>query len=247
MIRVISENCITNLWKTHFQKTKRPPNRTIFPNILSQSLQAVDSLDRQRRLDGSYHLCTVQPLCTHQGGLRVNLQRLQGVEEIELSQKTYTSELCKKVEWLLKKQKYPEALDCCDEILKFEPENLEVIRHKACALGSLSRLEEELQCFTEILEHDPCNYDTLYWKADLLYCLKRYQESLEFYDKTLAVDKNDVDSLKGKARVFNKIGKYEQAKILSEKALDVCPKDSDALFLRNCAIDNLGKNWGLYS
>ena len=152
---------------------------------------------------------TICVLCNHHALIRVGydgsvLLVRSGGDRIV--QKSGHKPLCKKAE-SLSQHKYPEVLDCCNEILKDEPKNLDVKRHKGYSLAKLGRNEEALKCFDEILEQEPRNFDVLFFKAETLNSLHRNQESLEFYDKTLEIDNNDSDSLTGKASILNKIGK----------------------------------------
>ena len=73
--------------------------------------------------------------------------------------------------------RHEEAIACCDEAIKLDPENYYALSWKATGLGSLEKYEEAIACYDKLIMLDPEDTIAWYHKGDSLKELGRVEEA----------------------------------------------------------------------
>ena len=91
----------------------------------------------------------------------------------------------------MERLEYENALKCLDRVLKFEPENIEILHSKGVVLKKLGKFEESIKSFDKVLDLDKNVITALNNKGVILSELGHNQDALKCYDKVIKM-KTDI-------------------------------------------------------
>jgi len=144
------------------------------------------------------------------------------------------------------KGKLPEtAISYCDKALEIEPENIDALFEKSCALFISGKAEETKQYINKILEIDPNEIDALTLLGDLNAALGDSNETIKTFDKILELDPKNISVWEKKVDHLYRTGNYEQTVLECEKLLKIDPENYYCTNYKKHAsewIDNMKKN-----
>ncbi|OWT32406.1 hypothetical protein BGI41_07825 [Methanobrevibacter sp. 87.7] len=97
-----------------------------------------------------------------------------------------------KAQFLIKFEKFEEALKYLDKSLKLRPKDILALNLKAFVLYNLCDYETSLKYFNKTIKLDNLNYDAWKFKAQILYMLNEDEKSMKAFQKTLSIDNSDL-------------------------------------------------------
>ena len=122
-----------------------------------------------------------------------------------------------------------DALFFCDEVLRFEPNNIEGLITKGTALILLEKYNRSILAFDKTLELEPLNVDALGGKGVSLLALGEDEKALTYITTALEFEPDNIYSLVGKASFLEKQGYFMKAIIEYDKVMEVDPEHDFAL------------------
>lgn len=148
---------------------------------------SLDELKEQRqKLESKYTRFMEAGQAQRAEMVKMHLEYVQEVEaQKERTRKIDVQEWLDKGGKLFKEDRYEEALSCCDEALRIDPQDASAWHNKGMALGNLGRYEEVLSCCEEALRIDPQYPYAWAGKGVALYNLGRYEEAIVCFDNGL--------------------------------------------------------------
>lgn len=161
---------------------------------------------------------------------------------------------------LADKGRYEEAIECYDEFLKINPDDVDAWYNEGNLLEKMGRPKEAVKCYDEVTEIDSKHAIAWCNKGRALLSLGRSQEALECYDEATkqAMDLPPADLLAfgvepgfpeawaGKGICLFNLGQYGEALKCANEALKINPSDKFARDLKkrlaNLVEGNVGMN-----
>jgi tetratricopeptide (TPR) repeat protein len=146
-------------------------------------------------------------------------------------------------------KKTPEdALECCKNALKLNPQNAEAWILKAEILWYLDKIDEAIQCCDKAVELDPRNGDAWSWKGAIFSNnLKNYDDANQYYEKAFncydaKIGENQFNSeaWRGKGQTFVRVGKNVEAIECYRRAVELDPQYLDAWERMGATFNYLG-------
>ena len=110
---------------------------------------------------------------------------------------------------LKENEKYQEAIDVYDNILKYDNQNYESIVYKADCLKQLNKPDLAYDYYLKSLDINDKNIDVLISIAEVCDIKKDYELSLDYYQKALTIKNKNLDVLLGKIRVLSQLNRFE--------------------------------------
>lgn len=95
--------------------------------------------------------------------------------------------LMKEVYKLHSEGKYPEALKCCDELLKTDLDYIDAWCNRGIILQKLEKHNEAITSFDKAIKLDPENLESWYSKGLTLGLLNQNEEALRCFEKALEI------------------------------------------------------------
>lgn len=124
--------------------------------------------------------------------------------------------------------RYQDAVDVFDQVLRVEPDNLNLQVGKSGALRRLGRTDDARAILDEVLDRNPVHSAALLTKAQLLSETGDLSGALAALDALLAVHVGDSDALLERGDVLMRMGRTADAQASYEAALKLNPDDLDA-------------------
>lgn len=143
---------------------------------------------------------------------------------------------------LAKLGKFKEAILCCDDILKINSQDIDVLFAKASYLGKLGQFKKSIPIYSEILEIQPENYDALCNKATALSEIEEMEESMSYFEKALTINPNDLEMVYNKGVVLQKLGDVSNAIVLFEQVINSKPDHYDSFYAKGVTLE-MQKNY----
>ena len=112
---------------------------------------------------------------------------------------------------LIGEAQYEEAIACCDEAIRLDPENSRTWYGKGASLNLLKRHEEAITCFDEAIRLDPEFLDTWNGKGIALGESSRHIEAIACFDEAIRLDPEFSDAWYGKGIGLESIGRDKEA------------------------------------
>ena len=122
---------------------------------------------------------------------------------------------------LLEKDLYNEALQCFNESLKNDPDNMYALMGKAYSLNQLKKHEEAIEIMNNCIRKDPTNEISRYIKAEIMKDSGQFEIALKLYELLLKGKPNDEEYLIGKAESLKLLGRGYEAEIMFEQFLNL--------------------------
>jgi len=115
--------------------------------------------------------------------------------------------------------RWEDALKCCDEATKIDPNSKKAWYNKGVILEKLERLPDALDSYEKAILIDKYYILPWYGKGVILGKQKKYKDELSCYENALKIDMEFIPALFGKATALDDLGEYESALIYHDKAL----------------------------
>ncbi len=140
-----------------------------------------------------------------------------------------------------KKNNNKVAKDLYNQILKINPNLVEVHNN----LGFIFRLEGQIdkakECYKKALKINP-NFISAHQNLGLIFQkLGNYEEAKKCYEKVISIKPDLINIQYNLGLVFQKLGNYEEAKKCYEKVININPKIAEAHNNLGIVYANLGK------
>lgn len=141
----------------------------------------------------------------------------------------------------LEDEKYNEALDCYNDLLELDPNNVYSLNAKASILVHFKRWNQAIKCYDKLIELNPTCLEPWLGKAFISSNMEMYEEALNYFDKALELQPDNIRTLKEKGKLLNDLERFDEATTCFDKALAVNPNESSILSLRADALSGLRK------
>lgn len=128
------------------------------------------------------------------------------------------------------KGEFENAIDCFDQLLANDPDNIELIYGKASALLENENYEKAIEFFDDILKIDENYVDAICAKGVALMGLDKLQEAEKYFDKALFLDPNHLLSLFNNANLLFDSENFSEALEYYQKTVDLAPDFVNAWF-----------------
>ena len=124
--------------------------------------------------------------------------------------------------------KYKEAIECCDEVLKHNSQDVDTLRTKSLSLGKLGKYEEGIEHINAAIKIAP--QDEFIWamKGVFLVNWGKYNETIEFCEEALKLNPQNATALATKGKALLMLGNRQGLDYITE-ALNIDPQNVSAL------------------
>ena len=119
---------------------------------------------------------------------------------------------------------FENALACCNEILKNNPDDSLSLRSKSESLFYLQKYKDVIECCNHFLEKKT-DHEIIIFKSMALSELGEYEDAIKCCDEAIN-NSSSSDVFHAKATLLEKIGKYEEAIKCYEQALEFGTEDN---------------------
>mgnify|MGYP002854055444 FL=1 len=150
-------------------------------------------------------------------------------------------ELLNEANKLFLKKLFRDSLPIYDEILKSEPENIDVINNKGYALSKMKNYDEAILCYDKGLKINPTEKCLLINKISALRKKGKFDNALELCNLILKNDKSENVALYHKLRILYSMKKFTESINICDKLLGLYPNNGDVLFDKSCNYAALGE------
>ena len=204
---------------------------------------SLDELQEQKkRLESKYISFTEIGRVREAEMVKMHLEYVQEVaDQKEKARQIEVQEWLEKGGKFFDEGKYEEAITCCEEALRLNPQCAHAWYNKGAALANLGRYEEALSCFEKALRLKPQYANVWYNKGAALTNLGRYEEALTCYEEALQLNPQDADAWSNKGAALYNLGQYEEAITCFEEALRLNLQYVHAWNNKGAALANLGR------
>jgi len=134
---------------------------------------------------------------------------------------------------------YVKAIQCYEEVLRTEPNNIEALNMIGYALNSIGKNTEAVDVFERVLEIDPKNIHALITQAAVHVRLQNSHIALERINEALQIEPDNSDILFWKAMALAALKKDEDAIIFYDKVLKNDSEHSEAIFRKGVSLFHL--------
>lgn len=141
-------------------------------------------------------------------------------------------------------KKYPEAIECFDEVLKINHQNPEAWYQKGLTLAESDpqKNTEALACYDQTLNFNPQHKDAWYNKGLLLKKFSNDTEAVKCFDSVLQLDPQNIKVWNYKGLSLSKLGKTAEAIKHYEYCLNINPQYKEAWVNKSISLKKQGKN-----
>ena len=150
-------------------------------------------------------------------------------------------ELLNEANKLFLKKLFRDSLPIYDEILKSEPENIDVINNKGYALSKMKNYDEAILCYDKGLKINPTEKCLLINKISALRKKGKFDNALELCNLILKNDKSENVALYHKLRILYSMKKFNESINICDQLLELYPNNGDVLFDKSCNYAELGE------
>ena len=129
---------------------------------------------------------------------------------------------------LYKLERFHEAIEAFDRLLRRAPNSLIAHNEKAAALGELGAYDEAILHVEKALKIDPQYPEALLNKANILFKMAKYEVALKLYQQTLTLSQNLPEAYLGWGNALGRLNRHNDALAAYDKALALKPKFTKA-------------------
>jgi tetratricopeptide (TPR) repeat protein len=136
---------------------------------------------------------------------------------------------------------YEDAIRSFDEVIKYEPDNIDAWYFRGTALNDLERYEDAIASFDRAIQHKPEDHHSWYLRGMVLIHLKRYEDAIVSFDEAIKYEPEHYYSWHFRGIALVNLGRYEDAVTSLDKAIKY---ESDSYYswhFRGNALANLGR------
>jgi len=151
-------------------------------------------------------------------------------------------------EWISKSDslaalgRYREALQCCGQALKLEPDNIAAFSNQAYVYGLMAQPAEALRCSEQALQIDPQFAPAWTNKGFALAAVEQYEQAIECFNQSIKIDAKQTDAWFDKGDCLIHLHRLEEALYCYYQALMIDPNDVDILFNQGMVLAELGRH-----
>ena len=124
--------------------------------------------------------------------------------------------------------RYEEALECFDNIIKMNPGDHNILERRACVLDRLDRKEDALLCFKNVLELNPESVCAWYGIATILSEVENYDAALECYNKAVQLEPRYEEAWYRVGELLRILDEIEKANQCFSWILEINPNNEKA-------------------
>ena len=137
---------------------------------------------------------------------------------------------------------FENALACCNDILKNNPDDNSSLHSKSESLLYLKRYWDVIGCCDQFLEKK-IDHEIIIFKSVALSDLGRYEDAIKCYDQALEFGTEDnVDVLADKMSALAYVDRYEDAIKCCDQILKIGDNDELAFGIKSMALSELGRH-----
>ena len=151
------------------------------------------------------------------------------------------TELLNEANKLFLKKMFRDSLPIYDEILKSDPENIDVINNKGYALRKMKNYDEAILCYDKGLKINPTEKCLMVNKISALRKKGSLDDALELCNLILESNKFENVALYHKLRILYSMKKFNESINICDKLLELYPDNGDVLFDKSCNYAELGE------
>jgi tetratricopeptide (TPR) repeat protein len=142
-----------------------------------------------------------------------------------LPEKIWSAELnsilFEKAHILIRLFEYEKALECVNEIIEINPQQILVWNLKACLLGQLGYYEKALKCVDKSLDFNSKFYQALDTKGYILLKSGKPKDALKFYQQAVQINPEFIYAYYYKGQVHECLEQYSEALKCYDKVLEL--------------------------
>jgi len=142
-------------------------------------------------------------------------------EPVDRQDKPEITELSQKGYHCLKGNRFQEALDYFQQILRIEPDNNYALVGMGDAARKQGRYQEAIQYYETCLKSHPQNSYALFGLADSFKALRNYSKAIEIWEQYLAYDSKNITVLTRIADAYRKVKNLPKSRELYDKVLEL--------------------------
>ena len=150
-------------------------------------------------------------------------------------------ELLNEANKLFLKKLFRDSIPLYDEILKSEPENIDVINNKGYALSKMKNYDDAISCYNRGLKINPTEKCLLVNKISSLRKKGKFEDALELCNLILKDNTSENVALYHKLRILYSMKKFKESINICDKLLELYPDNGDLLFDKSCNYAALGE------
>ena len=151
------------------------------------------------------------------------------------------TELLNEANKLFLKKLFRDTLPIYDEILKSDPENIDVINNKGYALSKMKNYDEAILCYDKGLKINPTEKCLMVNKISALRKKGSLDDALELCNLILESNKSENVALYHKLRILYSMKKFNESINICDQLLELYPNNGDVLFDKSCNYAELGE------
>ncbi len=160
-------------------------------------------------------------------------------ERIRFAGKIRATDLINRGVAAFRKGDYRTALDCFEEALSADGDNLSALYYRGIALERTDRLQEALEAYEAVIARDGSHKSAFNQKGCVLHALGRYGEALECYEAALRIDPEYWQPCSNKGEALHELGRYSEAMDCYDRALALSPENDTVLKNREKTLNRM--------
>ena len=118
-------------------------------------------------------------------------------------------------------RKYRKKLILCDDALRKNPDDTNLLLEKGDISYNLERCKDALNVYQKILKIEPDNFEALIRSGNILCELERSNDALIHYDNALKIQTDNIELLSKKGFILHSLGKHEDTLLVYGKLLEI--------------------------
>ena len=142
---------------------------------------------------------------------------------------------------LYNNKKYEDAIKCCDEAIKLNPNFADIYIVKGNALSSLGKYDDAIKCYDQTIKLKPDDAMAYNNKGSTLNDLGKYDDAIKCYDQTIKLKPDDAMAYNNKGNALSDLGKYDDAIKCYDQTIKLKPDDAMAYNNKGSTLNDLGK------
>ena len=150
-------------------------------------------------------------------------------------------ELLNEANKLFLKKLFRDSLPIYNDILKSEPENIDVINNKGYALSKMKNYDEAIACYDQGLKINSNEKCLLINKISALRKKGSLEDALELCNLILNDNSSENVALYHKLRILYSMKKFKESINICDKLLELYPNNGDVLFDKACNYAAIGE------
>lgn len=131
------------------------------------------------------------------------------------------------------------AIECYDNILKYDSSNAKAYRSKAAILNELGKTDEAEICLLKATSFDGNDFTAPYKLGIMASNAGHYSEAIKFFEKVLQLNPDYKDALIEKAFAHMQLNEYKEALNYYNQLLKLYPEDAQTYYGLGIIYDNL--------